>query len=81
MEYLRTNKWLLMWVFAGASGTGFQTLEVQAKEKEKNIAVREVAIGFQTVHVGLEPKVIPKPFINSCGKCMNEVKKLRKEFH
>jgi len=81
MNYLRTNKWLLMWMFAGLTGTGVQTLEVQAKEEEKNIAIREVAVGFQSVNAGLEPKAIPKVTIKSCDKCMEAVNKLRKEFH
>lgn len=81
LDYLKVNKWLVMLVISGFLGTGIQTLEVMDKEAQKNTAIREVAAGFQAVQI--EDKA-PAPAVKNnkqCGYCIEEVKKLREEFH
>ena len=77
MDYLKTNKWLLLWAFAGFSGAGYQTYEVSVKEEEKNKAIHEVAAGFQQIKEVELP--VEKP--NQCKECLKKVEELREEFH
>jgi len=74
------RKWILivpMILAICGSGTGIyqyfdKTVIADNAKADKDKAVREVAIGFQSIMVA------PKTTSNSCGKCMDEINKLKR---
>jgi len=76
------NKWLVIACFTGISSMGVnlgQLFESQNQEAEKIKAIREVAIGFQNAMIEIEPKEVVVKY--NCNQCLNEVRRLRKEYH
>jgi len=81
-DVVKDNKLLIVACFTGLGSmvtNGVQLVTNQDLEQEKITAVHEVAKGFQSVMVDLEPK--PKKVSSNCNKCLIEVRKLRSEFH
>lgn len=83
------NKWLVIACFTGFSSMIAninQQFTIQDKEQEKNIAVHEVAKGFQAVMAEYEPKpitnkIVKKIYKTDCNSCKILMNNHLEEFH
>jgi len=78
-DALKAN-WPILLMALTALGSGItnanQYATNQSQEAEKNEAVRQVAIGFQSAMVKTEPKPV-----KSCGNCKRDLFNHVKELH
>lgn len=73
-SFIKDNKWLVVWLLGaigGMAGSVTQYFEVEAKEQEKNKAVREVATAFQAMIPADKPA---EPIKVDASKILKECK-------
>ncbi len=81
-EVLKNNWPILVLAFTALSSMATNAAQFMNNadlEAEKIKAVREVAIGFQTAMIEIEPKKVVKK--STCGQCKNLIKSHEGEYH